>query len=643
MRLVEHEHRLVAPLLLEQGLQGLEVLAAAERLVRDDEARVRPPHRNLEPALLTTAGDEVAVEDLKVETEALLHLVAPLQRDRGGADDEHAVDALAEHKLLHHQPGLDGLPQADVVGDEQVHPRQLERLLERGELVVEQMNARAERGLEESGVGGGDRAPLQGVQVGGEAPGLVEGGGRAQARLRRANDLGSELALPEHRERAALRVVVEAGQANERVLIEKARGLDDLVDQVLAVADLGDVPGARCGVGLHEGNLPAATEQGSKKPVFVNSCARSRRASVRCKHGVFALIERYAADDLLGFRVGRCVVRGVDEGAPVKGATTRKSFVIDRYLTPLRYPGGKAKLASFVKALMLENDLTGGHYIEPFAGGASVALALLFDGYVSHVHINDLDDGVHAFWHSVLNETESLCRLVRNKRVSVAEWHRQRATYRAAEQASLLDLGFSTFFLNRTNRSGIISSAGMIGGAKQDGDWTLDARFNKKDLIRRIERIASERSRLSLHRLDALKLLRLVLPKAPAKTLTYLDPPYYVKGKRRLYANFYEHEDHASLATAIKSSKTPWIVSYDDNLAIRGLYEGFRLNAYRLNYTARDRYAGSEVMFFSSGLSIPKSASAKRKSSAVSRDANAARSIGPKSAHGGPSWAMPTN
>lgn len=277
-----------------------------------------------------------------------------------------------------------------------------------------------------------------------------------------------------------------------------------------------------------------------------------------------------------------------------------------RYVTPLRYPGGKAKLAKFVKLLLEKNDLVGTTYVEPYAGGASVALALLLQGTVSLVHINDLDRSVHAFWHCVLHRTEELCRLIRNRPVSVDEWRRQFAIQRNPKNHSRLELAFSTFYLNRTNRSGIICSGGMIGGKSQCGQWTLGARFNKPELVARIERIAAQSRRICLHRKDAAELLESTLPELPVSTFLYLDPPYYVKGKRRLYANFYEHSDHAKIASYVCSSTRYWLVSYDNQPEIRKLYRGFRHRNYRLTYTARSRYDGTEVLFFSPKLKIPK-------------------------------------
>jgi DNA adenine methylase len=278
---------------------------------------------------------------------------------------------------------------------------------------------------------------------------------------------------------------------------------------------------------------------------------------------------------------------------------------IVRYISPLRYPGGKAKLAGFVAQLLECNNLDGGTYVEPYAGGASVALALIVSGRVSKVHINDIDPAIYAFWHSVLNAPEALCRLIRDRPVSVTEWKRQRDIQRSSVVKDLLTIGFSTFFLNRTNRSGIISSGGVIGGLSQRGKWKLNARYNKTELINRIDRIASLANRITLHRHDAASFLRGLLPRLPKNSFLYLDPPYYVKGTSRLYANFYGHEDHVAIARLIGGSSVPWLVSYDDQPEIRRMYTGFRSSRYHLSYTARDRYNGREVLFFSDSLQLP--------------------------------------
>jgi DNA adenine methylase len=269
------------------------------------------------------------------------------------------------------------------------------------------------------------------------------------------------------------------------------------------------------------------------------------------------------------------------------------------HYTPLRYPGGKGKLANYVKELIKKNDLLDGEYVEPYAGGAAIALKLLFHEYVSRVHINDLSKPVYAFWHSVLNETDRLCKLVRDTPLTLKSWDAQKRVFNAQSEADYLSLGFATFFLNRTNRSGILNG-GVIGGRDQNGLWKMDARFNRYELINRIASIAKMRRRITLTQMDALEFLKQSVANWPAKTLIYLDPPYYLKG-RDLYYDFYEHADHEKLAQFIRSkvSRQRWIVSYDNVPVIRALYKEHQRLSYDLGYSARDSRRGSEVIFFS--------------------------------------------
>ena len=275
------------------------------------------------------------------------------------------------------------------------------------------------------------------------------------------------------------------------------------------------------------------------------------------------------------------------------------------HFTPLRYPGGKAKLAAYVKALMRENALLDGEYVEPYAGGAAIALELLFHEYVSRIHINDVSKPVYAFWKSVLVDTEEFCRRISKVPLTVAAWDKQKAILENPANYEDIDLGFATFFLNRTNRSGILNG-GIIGGRDQTGPWKIDARYNAKELIHRVQSIAGMKSRIKLTRLDALNLLKGGVGRWPEKTLIYLDPPYYAKG-RDLYYHFYDEKDHASVAGFVLTGITRqhWIVSYDNAPPIRDLYRPARHVVYSIGYSARKASQGSEVMFFCDDLKVP--------------------------------------
>lgn len=277
----------------------------------------------------------------------------------------------------------------------------------------------------------------------------------------------------------------------------------------------------------------------------------------------------------------------------------------NKLYTPLRYPGGKAQFAPFIAKIMEANGLVGGHYFEPYAGGAGVALELLYHGHASHVHINDLDPAINSFWTAVTKEPEELLKLLFDTPVTMDQWFKWRSILRGEIATGLVEQGFATLFMNRTNRSGILK-AGVIGGLAQSGDYKLDARFKKDVLAARIRKIAEHASHITVYSEDALVLLKRCGTLLPKKSLIYLDPPYYVKGQG-LYRNFYMHDDHVEIANALQSRKfsLPWVVSYDNASEICDMYQLSQSLTYGLNYTAQKRYVGNEVMFFSKKLVVP--------------------------------------
>lgn len=280
-----------------------------------------------------------------------------------------------------------------------------------------------------------------------------------------------------------------------------------------------------------------------------------------------------------------------------------------RILSPLRYPGGKSKIAAFVKQIIKDNNLLDGVYVEPFVGGAAVALSLLMDEYVSRIVINDKDRSIYAFWYSVLNETERLCQYIEETPVTMDTWRMQREIQSADNKntVDLLSLGFSTFFMNRTNRSGIIK-AGVIGGFNQTGNYKIDARYKKEELIDRIRRIAAYADRIELHNEDAADLISRISNITPQNTIMYLDPPYYKKG-RGLYMNYYNDSDHKTIRDVITNVNTiRWIVSYDNSTFIKSLYEDFRSQEFYLNYSANNNGKGTEVIFFSNNCIVSEEA-----------------------------------
>ena len=275
--------------------------------------------------------------------------------------------------------------------------------------------------------------------------------------------------------------------------------------------------------------------------------------------------------------------------------------------SPLRYPGGKSSFSRLLAKFIELNKLQDGVYVEPYVGGAGAGLNLLFSEYVNSLIINDADRFIYLFWKCILFDTEKFAKLINDTPISIDEWQKRRQILKSPQSSSDLEIAFSAFYLNRCNRSGILY-AGPIGGQSQAGEWRLDARFNKKSLVKKIEKIALYSSRISIYNLDAIEFIQkvvLLLAVPNNRLLVYLDPPYYSNGDQ-LYLNYYKKGDHVKLAEFInRQCAFKWIVSYDDVPQIRQLYGERAINVVSLNYFAHSAKIGSEVIIYCPNCVLP--------------------------------------
>lgn len=262
--------------------------------------------------------------------------------------------------------------------------------------------------------------------------------------------------------------------------------------------------------------------------------------------------------------------------------------------TPLRYPGGKSALFGFVRDVISECGVCGCEYIEPFAGGAGLALRLLVAGVVSSVVINDLDPLVYSFWKSAVDDSTAFLELFDSTEVTMEEWHRQKQLIRSS--CDRLVLGFAFFFLNRTNRSGIIDG-GVIGGLAQGGTYKIDARYNKKALRKKLEFLGEQSSSIRVSREDGCSLVRRLSDSRDS--FLFIDPPYVQKGGS-LYMNAMSEKDHQALSEVLNNwGRGNWLLTYDDDQLVRSLYEERICGMYRLGYSAYRRRKAAELMIAS--------------------------------------------
>jgi DNA adenine methylase len=272
--------------------------------------------------------------------------------------------------------------------------------------------------------------------------------------------------------------------------------------------------------------------------------------------------------------------------------------------SPLRYPGGKSQLFSYIKSIINYNKYNSYTYVEPFAGGAGLALKLLYKNVVERIVINDYDSAIFAFWYSCLNMPNELKALVNSAELSVEEWDRQKKIYMDSANHSILEIGFATLYLNRTNHSGIITG-GVLGGRNQMGTYKIDARFNKQTLCEKIDEIYAHRNTIALFNLDAKEFLRLPILREQ-KCILYIDPPYVGQGEQ-LYRNYFVEHDHEELSHQISALTCPWLVTYDACELVRKLYANYRSSKLNVQYSVNIKRNANEFIFFSPEVRIPAS------------------------------------
>ena len=278
-----------------------------------------------------------------------------------------------------------------------------------------------------------------------------------------------------------------------------------------------------------------------------------------------------------------------------------------QFVSPLRYPGGKAGLTGFIADTINKNDLYGSIYYEPYAGGAGAALNLLKCGTVSELFLNDADRRIYSFWKASLVDNDRFIDQINSISLDISEWYRQREICLHPEKYSLFEVGFAVFFMNRCNRSGVITGAGPIGGYQQNGKWRMDARFNRKTLSERVLALKELKQQIHIFPYDAINFLKRMIPlgKKRRRVFVYLDPPYVTNGQR-LYLNAYTKRDHICLSKYLASQNVlPWLMSYDDTDFIQTLYKKYQIATLPLNYSLQKKHAATELIIAPQHVTIP--------------------------------------
>jgi DNA adenine methylase len=270
-------------------------------------------------------------------------------------------------------------------------------------------------------------------------------------------------------------------------------------------------------------------------------------------------------------------------------------------VSPFRYPGSKQALSGYFKQFLEKNGINKPHLFEIFAGGASLSLTLLSIDAVEEVTLVERDPLIYAFWKCLKRSPSELCDRIWKIQPTIDTWKRFQC-YRetgAEKKHNLLDLAVAGIFFNRVNYSGILG-AKPIGGMSQGSDYMIDCRWNPERTTTQICNIAKKAKRIHIASGDAVAYLRRNTSRIRSlgrknKAIVYVDPPYYLQGKK-LYRYYFEERQHEGLAKYLSECNLPWLTSYDNHPRIRELFDGCKIVPIYLKYTVRQARNADELL-----------------------------------------------
>lgn len=244
-------------------------------------------------------------------------------------------------------------------------------------------------------------------------------------------------------------------------------------------------------------------------------------------------------------------------------------------ISPLRYPGSKRSLFSFIKKTFEINKIHPSIFIEPFAGGASVALQMLQENLTDQIILVDVDPWITSFWQTVFFDTDWLVEQIYSIDVTIEKWHE----LKGSNPTSTRDQALTCFFLNRTSFSGILeASVGPIGGKEQKSIYKIDCRFMRDTLSNRIRQASLFKERVhAIWNCSWIEGIRKVRSeqengKVPRSGLFfYLDPPFFEEAYA-LYRFYFTEKDHLELRDYLLTLKDNWLLSYDSAEQVNLLY-----------------------------------------------------------------------
>ncbi len=245
-----------------------------------------------------------------------------------------------------------------------------------------------------------------------------------------------------------------------------------------------------------------------------------------------------------------------------------------KQLSPFRYPGGKTWFVPYLKRWLSSRQARPLEFIEPFAGGASVGVTVLYENLADHVTLVELDEQVVSVWKTIFQGNANALA----ERIVTFDLRLENVLETlAAPFITLEDQAFQTIIRNRVNRGGILASgAGMI--KEGENGKGLRSRWYPETLKKRILQLASLRDQITVIHGDGIA----ELERRPddAGVVAFIDPPYSAGGKKagnRLYNHFELNHEH--LFRIVERLRGDFVMTYDNAPEVAQFALGHRLEA----------------------------------------------------------------
>lgn len=222
--------------------------------------------------------------------------------------------------------------------------------------------------------------------------------------------------------------------------------------------------------------------------------------------------------------------------------------------SPFRFAGGKF----YARKLIMEHIPQHSHYMEPFAGGASIFFA---KNKVEKNWLNDIDKGLMNCFIIIRDYPEELIERLKEEKAS-----KERHGYYKNEfkPKTKLDRAVRWFYLNRTSYSGIMNM--------QNCYWGYGDKYSMRpeNWPRNILVTSAKLQRVKLTSFDFEK----VIEEAEDRAFLFIDPPYFNADQDKFYPHAFKRDDHYRLCNVLKknSKRLRFLLTYDSSSEVRELY-----------------------------------------------------------------------